>query len=60
MSKSEIHDAIKGLMEYMTISEIAFHAMAGTWIDDKNLELISKEYKENHDELLKVLVNNFG
>lgn len=44
----------------MTISEIAFNVMVGNALDDKNMSIVYDFYKTNHDELLRVLVNNFG
>ncbi|MCY8466445.1 hypothetical protein [Bacillus atrophaeus] len=60
MDKTKVNSALNSLFEYMTISEIAFNVMAGNSLDDKNISIVYDFYKKDHDELLRVLVNNFG
>ncbi len=60
MDKTKVDSALSSLFEYMTISEIAFNVMVGNALDDKNMSIVYDFYKTNHDELLRVLVNNFG
>lgn len=55
-----MHCALNNLIEYMTISEIAFNVMVGNSLDDEYMRIVYSEYKEDNDELLRVLVNNFG
>jgi hypothetical protein len=60
MEVNKADSSLNSLIEYMTISEIAFNVMTGSALGDNDMKIVYDTYMENHDELLRVLVNNFG
>lgn len=60
-TKLVVIEALNKLIEYMTISEIAFNVMTGgNLLDNQDMRTVYYYYRADHDRLLKILVNKFG